>query len=139
MGVDYSANLLVGIEVKKHLKHYQSTKQITKYNEDTGVPYQQSVVVNEYTLGTRRFTEEEWHDFEPPSPFELLRSDYYDNHADFILGLSVGGTNSNRSGRCKPKQIELEEITTSIAKVKSFGEKMFGISDVGVWVALEVS
>lgn len=139
MGVDYSANLLVGIEVKKHLKHHQSTKHITKYNEDTGVPYQHAVVVDEYVLGTRTFTQEEWYEFEPGEPFELLRSDYYDNDADFILGMLVGGTDSNRSGRCKPTPIELEEITDAIEQVKAFGKKEFGITDVGIWVALEIS
>ena len=66
MGVDYSASIVVGLLAEECIKTVDKSETITKYNEDTGEPYEKVIPYSETCLGDIAF--EDPYDLEQKCP-----------------------------------------------------------------------
>jgi len=127
MGIEYRANIVCGfaMEVKT------VTKEVTKYNEDTGQPY----VVNAYShdeiviAGNVIAEKMEIYDGEKYLGLEIFQDGYEDG--DFYLGSKVVGITIDGGEWSSIVKTDIPELVTAFAKEHDVEAQFFLITSVG--------
>lgn len=88
MGVDYSAVLIVGVRYDVVVTTRTDTKEVTKYNPDTGAPYQK-LVSEEVTLVCGVFKDDPRAHIENDLKLDIVIPGYGGGREDAIVGVRV--------------------------------------------------
>ena len=136
MGLEDYSNLYAGVRMDEVYKEDYSEKEVTKYDEDTGMPYKKTLADPVHILGTKKFTQDEWNEFleehyNPGGELELFA--IAAAGPPDILGVKIAENPFNRYGKNQLVEVTQAMIDAGVVKAKKELAK-FGIEDVKLFM-----
>jgi len=137
MGVDIYSRFVVGVRLEKYLSHDMDVDVKTKYDPDTGKPYEQKNVTPIVVIGNKRFTKKEYlnlrEDYSESEDKDNLYTFTINGESDseqVVLGFLLEKSASHRSRDGNMiLEVDVDDLQALKVTVESMLEEQYGITD----------